>query len=54
MIIIGSVLLEHWIARRRGVDWVQLAFFKLNALISSVFLAVTLAEIVFPGFRLVK
>jgi len=40
--------LEHWLARRRSLNWVNNAFFRLNAVISAVFLAVTLTEIVFP------
>lgn len=52
-LILLCVLLEHWIARRRSLNWVQTAFFRLNALISVVFLVVTLAEVVFEGgFRL--
>ncbi len=49
--ILGSLVLEHWLARRRGLSWVQHAFFRLNALISVVFLVVTLTEIVFPFMR---
>jgi 4-hydroxybenzoate polyprenyltransferase len=52
VIILGSLVLEHWLARRRSLDWINLAFFRLNALISVVFLVVTLAEVIFPGFRL--
>src|SRR5205814_861681 len=53
LIILASLLLEHWLARRRSLNWINTAFFRLNALISSVFLAVTLAEVVFKGgFRL--
>src|SRR5207249_10121245 len=29
--------LEHWIARRRKLAWINIAFFRLNALISIVF-----------------
>jgi 4-hydroxybenzoate polyprenyltransferase len=50
-IILLSLLLEHWLARRRGLKWINVAFFRLNALISVVFLAVTVAEIVFPHFN---
>jgi 4-hydroxybenzoate polyprenyltransferase len=49
--ILFCLLVEHWVARRRGLDWMQLAFFRLNALISVVFLVVTLTEIVFPWMR---
>jgi 4-hydroxybenzoate polyprenyltransferase len=49
LIIVACLLLEHWVARRRGLNWIQLAFFRLNALVSTVFLAVTLAEVVFQG-----
>jgi len=53
LIILACLLLEHWLARRRSLNWINTAFFRLNALISSIFLAVTLAEVVFKGgFRL--
>jgi hypothetical protein len=48
-IILGCLVLEHWIARRRNLNWIQNAFFRLNAVISLVFLVVTLAEVVFKG-----
>jgi 4-hydroxybenzoate polyprenyltransferase len=48
-IIVGCLVLEHWIARRRSLNWVQTAFFRLNALVSSVFLLVTVTEVVFRG-----
>lgn len=52
-IIVGCLVLEHWIARRRSLNWINVAFFKLNAVVSSVFLAVVLAEVVFQGgFRI--
>lgn len=51
LFILGCLLLEHWLARRRSLNWINLAFFRLNALISVVFLVVTLTEIVFPWFR---
>lgn len=53
MLIVLCLALEHWIARRRGLHWVQNAFFRLNAIVSLIFLAVTVAEVVFrSGFRL--
>jgi 4-hydroxybenzoate polyprenyltransferase len=48
-IILISLLLEHWLARRRSLRWVNTAFFRLNALISMVFLIVTVAEVAFSG-----
>lgn len=52
-IILCCLLLEHWIARRRSLNWINVAFFRLNALVSAVFFLVTLAEVVFGGgFRL--
>ena len=51
-IIVGSVVLEHLLARWRKQNWIQNAFFRLNAVISVVFLVVTVAEVVFPWFRL--
>lgn len=50
-LIAGCLLLEHFIARRRSIDWVNLAFFRMNALVSTIFLVVTVAEVVFPFFR---
>jgi 4-hydroxybenzoate polyprenyltransferase len=52
-IIVACLVLEHWIARRRSLNWIHTAFFRLNAVVSMVFLAVTAAEVVFRGgFRL--
>ena len=53
LLIVGCLALEHWIARRRSLNWINLAFFRLNAVIGIIFLVVTLAEVVFlGGFRL--
>jgi 4-hydroxybenzoate polyprenyltransferase len=49
MLILGCLVLEHWIARRRSLNWINLAFFRLNALVSAIFLIVTVAEVVFQG-----
>ncbi len=46
--ILGCLLMEHWLARRRSLNWINQAFFRLNAVISVVFVVVTLTEIVFP------
>jgi len=52
-IIVCCLFLEHWIARRRSLDWINTAFFRLNAVVSTVFLVVTVAEVIFQGgFRL--
>jgi 4-hydroxybenzoate polyprenyltransferase len=52
-IIVGCLSLEHWIARRRSLNWINLAFFRLNALVSAVFLVTVAAEVIFQGgFRL--
>lgn len=51
-VILACVLLEHWIARRRSVGWINTAFFRMNALISTVFLVVVVAEVAFPWFRM--
>jgi 4-hydroxybenzoate polyprenyltransferase len=50
LFILACLVLEHWLARRRSLNWINNAFFRLNALISVVFLVVTLTEIVFPWF----
>jgi 4-hydroxybenzoate polyprenyltransferase len=53
LIIVGCLVLEHWIARRRSLNWINVAFFRLNAVVSAVFLIITLTEVVFQGgFRL--
>ena len=52
--ILGCLVLEHWLARRRSLKWINTAFFKLNAVVSSVFFVVTLAEVLFPGFRTMR
>jgi 4-hydroxybenzoate polyprenyltransferase len=49
LIIVGCLVMEHWIARRRSLNWINLAFFRLNALVSAVFFVVTAAEVVFKG-----
>ena len=48
-LIVGCLVLEHWIARRRSLNWINLAFFRLNALVSAVFLIVTAVEVIFEG-----
>lgn len=49
VLIVGCLVLEHWIARRRSFNWINVAFFRLNALVSAVFFVVTLAEVIFQG-----
>jgi 4-hydroxybenzoate polyprenyltransferase len=50
-LIAGCLMLEHLIARRRSLDWINLAFFRMNAFVSLIFLVVTAAEVIFPFFR---
>jgi len=51
--IVGCIVLEHLVARRRSLNWINVAFFRLNAVVSMIFLFVTLAEVVFKGgFRM--
>jgi 4-hydroxybenzoate polyprenyltransferase len=53
VLIVGCLVLEHWIARRRSLNWINVAFFRLNALVSAVFFVVVAAEVIFKGgFRL--
>lgn len=53
LVILACLVLEHWIARRRSLNWINNAFFRLNAVVSAVFLVVTVAEVVFEGgFRI--
>jgi 4-hydroxybenzoate polyprenyltransferase len=49
LIIVACLVLEHWIARRRSLDWINVAFFRLNAVVSTVFFVVVAAEVVFQG-----
>jgi len=52
-LIVGCLVLEHWIARRRSLNWINLAFFRLNAVVGIIFLVVVAAEVIFQGgFRL--
>lgn len=48
-IILVCLVAEHWIAKRRSLNWINVAFFRLNAVVSLVFLTVTVAEVVFRG-----
>jgi 4-hydroxybenzoate polyprenyltransferase len=49
LMILGCLTLEHWIARRRSLNWINVAFFRLNALVGVVFLVVVAAEVIFQG-----
>jgi 4-hydroxybenzoate polyprenyltransferase len=48
-IIVGCLFLEHWIARRRSLGWINTAFFSLNSVVSAVFFSVTVGELFFLG-----
>jgi len=48
-LIVGCLVMEHWIARRRSLNWINIAFFRLNALVGAVFLVVVAAEVIFQG-----
>ena len=49
----GKHFVYDMIAQRRSLNWINVAFFRLNALVSIVFFIVTVAEVVFRGgFRL--
>ena len=37
------------VARRRSLNWINIAFFRLNALVGIVFLVVVAAEVIFKG-----
>lgn len=53
IVIVGCLCLEHFIARLRSLKWINVAFFRLNAVVSIIFLLVTVAEVAFrSGFRL--
>ncbi len=48
-LIVGCLVMEHWIARRRSLNWINLAFFRLNALVGLIFLIVVAVEVIFKG-----
>ncbi len=53
IMIVCCLVLEHWIARRRSLNWINVAFFRLNAVVSAIFFIVVAAEVIFKGgFRL--
>ncbi len=49
LIMLICLVLEHWIARRRSLNWINIAFFRLNALVGIIFLVVVAAEVIFQG-----
>ena len=49
LVIVGCLVMEHWIARRRSLNWINLAFFRLNALVGAIFLVVVALEVVLKG-----
>jgi 4-hydroxybenzoate polyprenyltransferase len=54
LLVMAAVLFEHFLARIRKLNWVQNAFFRLNAIISIIFVVMTFAEIGGGGFGLYK
>ncbi|HTI72349.1 MAG TPA: UbiA-like polyprenyltransferase [Candidatus Limnocylindria bacterium] len=53
LIVIGALLMmEHLLARRRDPASINVAFFKLNGVVSIVFLAAVAVEVTCPWFRL--
>lgn len=52
LMVIGVLLfVEHLFARKRDTHSVNVAFFKLNGVISVLFLGVVAVEVLFPWFR---
>ena len=49
LMILACLTLEHWIARRRSVNWINVAFFRLNAVVGVIFLVVVGLEVIFQG-----
>ena len=45
-IILAGLVTEHWLAKRRSLKWINIAFFRLNALVSVIFLVGVLAEVI--------
>ena len=51
LLILVSLLFEHWLARKRSLKWINVAFFRLNALISIVFMVSVIISVAVPWFR---
>jgi 4-hydroxybenzoate polyprenyltransferase len=49
LMILICLVLEHWIARRRSLNWINIAFFRLNALVGVIFLVIVAVEVIFQG-----
>ena len=49
LVIVACLVMEHWIARRRSLNWINTAFFRLNALVGVVFLIMVAAEVILQG-----
>ena len=49
LLILACLVMEHWIARRRSLGWINLAFFRLNALVGIIFLIMVAVEVIFQG-----
>lgn len=54
MIILVSLLFEHWLARKRSLKWINVAFFRLNALVSIVFFVTTVVSVAWPFFKVIR
>ena len=54
IIILVSLLFEHWLARKRSLKWINVAFFRLNALVSIVFFVTTVVSVAWPGFKVLR
>ncbi|MFM8360916.1 MAG: UbiA-like polyprenyltransferase [Verrucomicrobiota bacterium] len=52
VLILGLLVLEHLLARKRTLPAINAAFFHLNAVVSLVFLSVVAVEILFPWLRI--
>jgi 4-hydroxybenzoate polyprenyltransferase len=50
-LILIALVMEHWLARKRSLKWINYSFFRLNAMISLIFLIVTALEVIFPFWR---
>lgn len=49
LLIVICLVLEHWLARKRALNWIQNAFFRLNAVVSTVFFVIVVAEVATKG-----
>mgnify|MGYP000897214163 FL=1 len=49
LVILICLIMEHFLARKRTLYWINIAFFRLNSLVSIVFFVIVAAEVIFQS-----